>query len=59
MMKTMTGLKSLIQKLEKDEEIWKKSIKLLQILQIKFDKTLMLLKNSKAKWKHITTTELF
>ena len=49
MMKTMTGLKSLIQKLEKDEEIWKKSIKLLQILQIKFDKTLMLLKNSKAK----------
>ena len=44
-----SGLKSLIQKLDKDEEIWKKSIKLLQILQIKFDKTLMLLKNSKAK----------
>ena len=36
-----------------------KSIKLLQILQIKFDKTLMRLKNSKAKWKHIKTAALF
>ena len=44
-----SGLKSLIQELDKDEEIGEKSIKILQILNIKFGKTLMLLKNSKQK----------
>ena len=39
-----SGLKSLCQKLDKDEEIEKK---IQQILQVKFDKTLILLKNSK------------
>ena len=44
-----SGLKSFIQELDKDEEIGEKSIKILQILQIKFGETLMLLKNSKPK----------
>ena len=44
-----SGLKGLIQELDKDEEIGEKSIKILQILQIKFGKTLTLLKNSKQK----------
>ena len=44
-----SGLKGLIQELDKDGEIGEKSIKILQILQIKFGKTLMLLKNSKQK----------
>ena len=38
------GVKSLIQELDKDEEIEEKSIDILQILQIKFDKTLNILK---------------
>ena len=37
-----SGLKSLIQKFDKDEEIREKLIKISQILQIKFDKTLVL-----------------
>ena len=48
-----SGLKGLIQELDKDGEIGEKSIKILQILQIKFGKTLMPLKNSKQKVKHI------
>ena len=44
-----SDLKSLIQELDKDEEIGEKSIKNSQILQIKFVKTVMLLKNSKPK----------
>ena len=44
-----SGLKSFIQELDKDEEIGEKSIKILQILQIKFGKTPVLLKNSKPK----------
>ena len=44
-----SGLKGLIQELDKDGEIGEKSIKILQILQIKFGKTLMLLKNLKQK----------
>ena len=44
-----SSLKGLIQKLDKDEEIGEKSIKILQMLQIKFGKTLTLLKNSKQK----------
>ena len=48
-----SGLKGLIQELGKDGEIGEKSIKILQILQIKFDKTLMPLKNSKQKRKLI------
>ena len=48
-----SGQKSLIQELDKDEKIGGKSKKISQILQIKFGKTLMLLKNSKQKWKHI------
>ena len=44
-----SSLKGLIRKLDKDEEIGEKSIKILQILQIKFGKTLTLLKNSKQK----------
>ena len=44
-----SGLKGLIQELDKDEEIGEKSIKILQILQIKFGKTLMPLKNPKQK----------
>ena len=44
-----SGLKSLIQELDKDEEIREKSINIYQILQIKFGKTLMLLKNLKLK----------
>ena len=44
-----SGLKGLIQELDKDEEIGEKSIKILQILQIKFGKTLMPLKKSKQK----------
>ena len=43
-----SGLKSLCQKLDKDEEIEEK---IQQILQVKFDKTLILLKNSKPTWK--------
>ena len=43
-----SGLKGLIQELDKDEEIGEK-IKILQILHIKFGKTLILLKNSKQK----------
>ena len=38
-------MKDLIQELDKDEEIGEKSIKISQILQIKFGKTLILLKN--------------
>ena len=48
-----SGLKGLIQELGKDGEIGEKSIKIWQILQIKFGKTLMPLKNSKQKVKHI------
>ena len=44
-----SGLKGLIQERDKDEEIAEKTINILQIMQIKFDKTLMLLKNSKQK----------
>ena len=44
-----SDLKNFIQELDKDEEIGEKSIKNSQILQIKFGKTLMLLKNSKPK----------
>ena len=43
------GLKSLIQGLDENEEIGEKSIKIMQILQIKFGKTLMFLRNSKPK----------
>ena len=48
-----SGMKGLIQELDKDEEIGEKSIRISQILQIKFSKTLMPLKNSKPKWKPI------
>ena len=48
-----SGLKGLIQELDKDGEIGEKSIKILQILEIKFGKTLMPLKNSKQKRKRI------
>ena len=44
-----SDLKSLIKRLDKDEEIREKSINIQQILQIKFGKTLMLLKNLKPK----------
>ena len=47
-----SGLKGLIQELG-DGEIAEKSIKILQILEIKFGKTLMPLKNSKQKRKRI------
>ena len=44
-----SGLKGLIQELDKDEKLGEKLVKISQILQIKFGKTLMLSKNSKQK----------
>ena len=46
-------LKGFVQELDKNEKIGKKSIKISQILRMKFDKALMLWKNSKKKWKNI------
>ena len=44
-----SGLKSLIQELDKDEEIGEKTIKDLADIANKFGKTLLLSKNSKLK----------